>query len=137
MNPALTMLALGSLRFGVNAASYQSLQRTAAYRWATLDRAGRQPAAQYLGPGVETITLPGVIYPHFRGGLRQIEAMRLLARAGEPQILVDGLGFVLQRWVILRVSETKRAFLADGAPRRIDFSIELQSYGEDGPWPSI
>jgi phage protein U len=133
----LTMLALGGFRFGVNTATYQALQRTAAYRWATLDRAGRDPAAQYLGPGVETITLNGVIYPHFKGGLRQVEAMRLSARLGEPLILVDGLGFALQRWVILRVTENKRTFLRDGAPRRIDFSVELQSYGEDGTWPSI
>jgi phage protein U len=29
------------------------------------------------------------------------------------------------------VSETKTVFLADGAPRRIDFSIRLQAYGRD------
>ena len=137
MIASLTMMALGGFRFGVNRASYQTLQRTAMYRWATLDRAGRDPAAQFLGPGVETITLNGTIYPHFKGGLRQVEAMRLVARLGEPMILVDGLGFVLQRWVILRISETKGTFLRDGAPRRINFSVDLQSYGEDGTWPNI
>lgn len=137
MIASLTMMALGGFRFGVNTANYQSLQRTAAYRWATLDRAGRTPAAQYLGPGVETITLNGTIYPHFKGGLRQVEAMRLVAATGEPMILVDGLGFVLQRWVIQSISETKGTFLRDGAPRRIDFTMALQSYGEDGAWPSI
>jgi tape measure domain-containing protein len=31
----------------------------------------------YLGPDTEEITLEGVIYPHFKGGLRQVEIMRL------------------------------------------------------------
>jgi phage protein U len=46
-------------------------------------------------------------------------------------MLVDGLGFVWQRWVITRVSETKSLFLADGAPRRIEFNVTLRAYGSD------
>lgn len=134
---SLTMMALGAFRFGISRQSYQQLAHTARYRWAALDRAGRSPASQYLGPGVEEIAMSGVIYPHFRGGLRQIDVMRVTARLGEPMILVDGLGFVLHRWVIISVNEERRAFLADGAPRRIDFSLTLQSYGEDGTWLSI
>lgn len=134
---SLVMMALGTFRFGVNRASYQALARTAAYRWASLDRIGRDPAEQFLGPGSEEITLEGTIYPHFRGGLRQVEGMRLAARAGRPMILVDGLGWVLHRWVIVRVEERKAVFLADGAPRRIEFAVELRSYGEDRLWPSI
>ncbi|MCA8881834.1 MAG: phage tail protein [Rhodobacteraceae bacterium] len=130
-------MALGSFRFGVNKASYQALSRTAAWRWSTLDRIGRAPASQFLGAGAEDIRLEGVIYPHFKGGLRQVEAMRVIAGLGEPMILVDGLGWVLNRWCITRIEERKRVFLADGAPRKIEFSLDLQSYGEDAPWLSI
>ena len=125
------MMALGTFRFGVNRASYQSFSRDAAYRWAKQDRLGRDPALQYLGPDAEEITLEGVIYPHFKGGLRQMELMRAVARQGAPMMLVDGLGFVWQRWVITRVSETKSLFLADGAPRRIEFNVTLRAYGSD------
>jgi phage protein U len=127
----LVMMALGTFRFGVNRASYQTFTRDAAYRWAKADRLGRDPALQFLGPDAEEITLEGVIYPHFKGGLRQMELMRLVARQGAPMMLVDGLGWVWQRWAIVSVSETKSVFLADGAPRRIDFSIGLRAYGAD------
>ncbi len=125
------MMALGTFRFGVNRANYQTFTRDAAFRWARQDRLGRAPALQYLGPDAEEISLEGVIYPHFRGGLRQMELMRAVARQGMPMMLVDGLGWVWQRWAITAVSETKTVFLADGAPRRIDFSIRLQAYGRD------
>jgi phage protein U len=46
-------------------------------------------------------------------------------------MLVDGLGWIWERWVIAGVEETKSVFLADGAPRKIEFSLTLRAYGED------
>lgn len=123
------MLALGAFRFGISQSGYQSLSSTAAYRWEKLERLGRAPALQFMGKDAEEITLEGVIYPHFKGGLRQMELMRLLAGTGLPQMLVDGSGFVFQRWCITSVEERKSVFLSDGAPRKIEFTISLQSYG--------
>jgi uncharacterized protein len=128
----MVMMALGAFRFGMNRAGYQSFTRSAAYRWAKQDRLGRAPALQFLGPDADEITFEGVIYPHFKGGLRQVELMRLTARTGMPLMLVDGLGWVWERWVITAVSETRTVLMADGAPRRIDFSMTLQAYGRDG-----
>lgn len=127
----LVMMVLGSMRFGVRQGNYQTFRRQAGYRWDQVSRVGRAPAAQYAGPGVQTITLEGVIYPHNRGGLRRVEAMRLIARTGTPMILVDGLGFIWDRWVVTSVSEEKTFLMADGAPRRIDFDVTLQNYGAD------
>lgn len=131
MLSSLVMMALGGLRFGVNRAAYQSFSRSVGWRWEQVNRIGRQPAQQFLGPGADEITLEGVIYPHFKGGLRQIELMRALAASGQPMILVDGLGWVWERWVITDVEETKTLFLADGAPRRIEFTVTLRAYGRD------
>lgn len=125
------MMALGAFRFGVLGGSYQEATRKASYRWETQDRLGRAPAQQFLGPGTEDITLKGVIYPHYRGGLRQVEAMRAIASTGVPLMLVDGLGWVWQRWVITEVTEVKSVLFADGTPRKIEFSVALRSYGED------
>jgi len=131
MQLSLVMMALGLFRFGVNQAAYQSWTRTAGWRWEQFDRAGRAPALQYLGPDAEQVELEGVIYPHFKGGLRQVELMRAAAGLGQPLILVDGLGWVWDRWVITSVTERKSVFLADGAPRQIDFSMSLRAYGSD------
>ena len=128
---ATVMMALGVFRFGVTGGSYQSLRRVAQYRWQAQDRLGREPAQQFMGPGSEEVTLEGTIHPHYRGGLRQVEFMRLSARTGEPLMLVDGLGWVFQRWVIVSVEETRTVFMRDGAPKQIDFRVTLRSYGED------
>lgn len=128
---SLVMMALGAFRFGVNRANYQTFTRAAAWRWEEQPRLGRAPALQFLGPGADEITLEGVIYPHFKGGLRQIELMRLVAGAGQPLILVDGMGWVWERWVITAIEERKSLFLADGAPRKIEFTTTLKAYGSD------
>lgn len=131
MQISLVMMALGLFRFGVNNAAYQELTRTETYRWAQLPRIGREPASQFLGSGGQKMTLNGVIYPSFKGGLRQVELMRFAAELGEPLMLVDGLGWVLDRWTITSIDEGKTFFMADGAPRKITFKMRLQSYGGD------
>jgi len=128
---SLVMMALGLFRFGLKGAAYQTFRRSAEWRWEQLDRIGRAPALQYVGPGAQEISLEGVIYPHFKGGLRQVELMRLQAGFGLPMMLVDGLGWVWDRWVITSAEETKTLFLADGAPRKIEFSLTLRAYGAD------
>ncbi len=127
----LVMMALGSFRFGMAGAGYQRLQHSARFRGEALDRVGRAPAMQFLGPAAAEISLEGVIYPHFKGGLRQVEQMRLIAGTGTPMMMVDGLGWIWDRWCILSVAETKSVFLADGAPRMIEFSVGLSAYGSD------
>jgi phage protein U len=59
--------------------------------------------------------------------------MRETAKLGQPLMMVDGLGWVWDRWVIANVTEEKRLFMADGAPRQIDFTLRLHSYGADRP----
>lgn len=128
---SLVMMGLGLFRFGVNSAAYQTLTREAGFRWEKVDRVGRAPAMQYLGPDAQTMTLEGVIYPHFKGGLRQVELMTAMAGLGQPMMLVDGMGWIWKRWCVVSVTEKKTYFMRDGAPRRIDFTMELQAYGGD------
>lgn len=131
MQLGLVMMALGSFRFGMTNGAYQQFSRSAGYRWSKVDRIGREPAMQYLGPDTQEVTIEGVIYPHFKGGLRQVDLMRLKAGTGLPMMMVDGLGWVRKKWVIVRVEERKSYFLSDGAPRKIEFSLTLKSYGPD------
>lgn len=131
MPVSLVMMGLGLFRFGMLGPNYQRSVRLASFRHPAMPRVGRRPAAQYLGPGEETLTLEGVIHPHFKGGLRQIEMMRLSAGTGAPMMLVDGLGWVWDRWVVTEIEEAKSVFLSDGAPRQIDFRIALLAYGGD------
>jgi uncharacterized protein len=123
------MLALGIYRFALNTAAYQSFKRNNEYRWPVVERIGQEPLLQSIGIGAEHIDLEGVIYPHFRGGFAQIEAMRISAASQEPLFLIDGRGYVLGRYVITHIEEVQNIFLQDGSPRRIEFRLNLARYG--------
>jgi phage protein U len=128
---ASIMLQLGRFQFGVNTAAYQRLQRATEYRWPSQDRFGQREALQFVGPGADTITLPGVIYPEWRGGLRVLDDLRELAAEGRPQTMIDGLGNILGRWVIERVEETQTVFADAGVPRKQEFTVQLRRYHGD------
>lgn len=125
------MWMLGPFMFSRDTAAPAKLQRVTEFSWPSQARMGRDPALQYTGPGADTIDLDGVIYPHYKGGLSQMQAMRELAGLGEPQLLVDGRGMVYGKWSILRVEETGSVFFDNGTPRKIEFKLSLQRYGED------
>ncbi len=125
------MLALGPYRFSLNTSAYQTLKRSSEYRWPSIERIGQKPLLQAIGHGSDRIDLDGVIYPHFRGGLGQINAMRDSASKQEPLMLINGLGEVLGRFVITQIEETQNTFLPDGMPRKIEFRLSLERYGED------
>lgn len=126
-----TMMALGPYRFSVNTSAYQSLRRNTEYRWPNQERIGRAPARQFVGQGVETVSLSGVLYPHHAGGLSQLERMRDLAGLGKPLQLTDGRGKIWGLWCIERIEETQSVFFANGDPQKIEFSLQLSAYGED------
>ncbi len=125
------LLSLGEYQFSMSTAAHDDMQRKASYRWSSQARLTREPAMQYLGMGKTTIGLKGSIYPGFRGGLTQIDDMKKEAEKGEPLTLVDGRGNNLGRFCIKEISDTEKNFIGPGAPRRIDFSLSLEAYGED------
>ena len=134
------MMLLGPVKFSVETAAYEQLQRSSQYQWASQSRLGHSalkhlgvggPAYQYIGPGDETINLNGTIFPQYRGGPLNISLMRMSAGLGVALPLVDGSGYYHGRWIIESVQETTSVLLADGSPRKIDFSLSLKKYNED------
>lgn len=130
------MMKLGDFVFSLNTAAYQSMSRTSKYNWAEQARIGRNPALQYTGISADTLSLPGIIYPTFRGGLGQVEAMRAEANAGKPLLLIDLYGLrddsrnILGYWCITTVKEKSSEYLAGGIPQKIEFTLELKYFGE-------
>lgn len=124
------MMTLGGFQFGISTAAYQELSRTTEYRWPAQERFMQNPALQFVGPGGDTINLPGVIYPHFSGGTGQLDAMRALAAKGTPQTLIDGSGRVMGEWVIERVEEKQTVFAFAGAPRKQEFTLGLRKFSD-------
>lgn len=120
------MMQLGDFQFGISTAAYQQLRRSTAYTWAAQDRFGKMPALQHTGPGSDSITLTGVIFTSYRGGIGQLKTLRSVAAIGQPQLLVDGDGHLLGRWVIESVEESQSVFAAFGRPRKQEFTLQLR-----------
>lgn len=131
------MLQLGSFQFSITTAAYQELRRRTEYRWASQDRFGKMPALQFTGPGADAITLTGTIYTEFRGGTGQLEALRNLAALGLPQLLVDGTGSLLGRWVIEGVEEGQSVFAGQGVARKQQFTVNIRKRQEDAALTAI
>lgn len=128
---AEVLLTLGKYQFSMDTAAHEEMQRKTAYRWKSQARLTREPAMQYMGAGSTTIALAGSIFPHYRGGLGQIDAMKEMAAEGLPMTLVDGRGNNLGRFCIQGISDTEKHFVLNGLPRQIDFQLTLEAYGED------
>lgn len=129
---SLVMIALGDFRFGLQTAAYQSLERETSWRWPDVEPIGGAPRPQFVGKGSDTIRLAGVIYPHFAGGLEQVDAMRAEADKGEPLRMVCGRGKIWGRWVIEGIREGQRRFWSNGAPRAQEFEVALKFYDAHG-----
>lgn len=126
------MMKLGAFSFGIDTAAYQQLMRSTQYRWSAQTRVGNHDALQFTGYGEDTITLTGRIYPGWRGGTGQVQDLRDEAAKGEPQLMVDGNGYIHGRWVVTSIEEQADVFARAGVPRRQQFTLQAR-YFDDGP----
>jgi hypothetical protein len=125
------MLRLGEYSFSLDTAAYERLERAVQYTWPSQPRIGQRPGRQFTGIGEESIDLPGVIYPQFRGTLNEMKTLRAMAEEGEPKLLVDGRGNVWGKYCIEEIKETQSVLFSDGVPREVRFQVKLARYGED------
>ncbi|MGO4521108.1 phage tail protein [Dyella sp. 2RAF44] len=122
-------LMLGGFKFSLNTAIYQQTQRSTSWEWAAIERFSQLDALQYVGPGEDTVTLPGVIYPDFRGDGTQMGRIRDMANAGKPYQLVGSSGAVLGYWVIQKLDDNRSNMKPDATWRKQEFTITLKYYG--------
>jgi phage protein U len=127
----MALLQLGSHQFEVLPLTYQRLWQQADFRWPALERLGREPALQYLGPGEKRITISGLLFPEAIGGWDKFRAFERTAGAGQPMMMVLGTGHVFGRVVITSISEAHAAIGYAGLPRKLSFDIEVARYGGD------
>lgn len=134
------MLRLGPIQFKHAGISFSNLSRKDDYRWGNIDLLNRTPAQQAMGIGSKSITLSGVIFPHYDPtpnvalntyiGINRIHDVRRYAELQQPFILSDGLGRVYGRWVIKSVQEEQSNFLVNGIPQKQSYTIELMAYDD-------
>ncbi|WP_060479491.1 MULTISPECIES: phage tail protein [Pseudomonas] len=117
--------------FNLDTTAFDQLRRQTQFRWAAQERLSRQSAQQAVSLGDESISIRGAIFPGFKGGLGQLQALRSIGRQLLPLSLTTGYGEVLGIWCLTRIEEEQGALLAGGIPRKQGFSLEFISYGQD------
>lgn len=125
------MMALGLFVFATQTLPYQQLQRTTNWRHPSNSRLGLRPARQFMGPGDDSITLSGTLYPELTGGSVSLALVRAMAETGRAWPLIEGSGRFYGLWVIESIDETGSVFFSDGAARKIDFSLKLERVDDE------
>ncbi|SIP71602.1 Phage P2 GpU [Xenorhabdus innexi] len=125
------MMIYGLFVFMLKTTPYQSLNRTMDWRHVKNDRVGKSAKWQYAGPGEDTITLNGLLYPEVTGGDISLEILRTMAFSAKPWPLIEGTGMIYGMFVIDSLTENRTEFFADGKARRIEFTLSLKRVSED------
>jgi len=121
---------VGGYIFRANRYSVSKYGRKKEYRWAEHSLIGRTPIHQFVGEGVENISLSGTVYPQFHGRMYELVALRAIASLGRPIPLITGGGIYLGKYVITSINDNFTGLMDDHRARKNDFSIELKSYGK-------
>lgn len=119
-----------SFYFNLSTAGYDTLRRNTSYNIATQDRLTRRPALQAVSKGGENITVSGAIFTK-KSGYDQLNKLRAIGYKMLPLSLTTGYGESLGEWYLSRIEEEQTALFADGMPRKQQFTLEFQRYGED------
>lgn len=117
--------------FNLDTAAFDELQRRTAYRWAGQERLTREISQQAVGQGEDSLTIKGAVFPLFKGGISQLDALRAIGRQLLPVSLTTGYGAVLGNWCLQKIDEDQSSLLAGGIPRKQGFTLEFTKYGDD------
>ena len=120
------LLALGMFVFGLDTLAFEEFQRRRDWRHASTERFGARPASQFVGPGMDTVTLSGLLIPEIAGSFGAIDRLEEMAGTGENWPLVDGFGRIWGDYRIVALDITGSSILAGGIARVTDFTVNLE-----------
>lgn len=120
------LMSLGQFCFQTDTLSFNQIQRTRNWKYASNAVAKGREKKQFIGASEDTVTLPGLIYEEHGFGKRfSIDDLASMADTGQGFVLMDGSGYMYGVYVIESLEETRSILLFNGVPRKIDFSIKL------------
>lgn len=114
------MMVFGMFVFTLRTVPYQQLRHSQEWRHVKNDRVNQSAAWQYIGPGDDTITLDGVLYPEITGGRWSLAALETIGFAGRPWPLIEGDGQIYGMYVMTRLEREKRSLTATATPKRLN-----------------
>ncbi|EIW9279102.1 phage tail protein [Klebsiella pneumoniae] len=125
------MMVYGMFVFTLRTIPYQQLQQSQEWRHVKNERVNQSAGWQYIGPGDDTITLSGVLYPEITGGNLSLAALRTIGFTGRPWPLIEGDGRIYGMYVLARLEEGRTEFDRYGNAKKIEFTLTLNRADSD------
>lgn len=123
------LLSIGPVIFDqvVNATDYD---RTTAQDFARKDVVGARKPFEAVGPGDDTLTINGAVFPDHLGGRTAPGLLRAMADEQAPQLILWGDGSLAGWWVVTEVRERGSYLAADGHARMVEMTVTCQRCGQ-------
>ena len=120
------ILSLGQFVFSVDTLTFNELQRSRSWSFASNDIAQGRPQYQFTGVGEETISIPFLIYQEHGFGNRQsVDDLAEMADTGAGYVLIDGSGYIYGVFAIDSIDDTRSYLTINGVPRKVDGTLKL------------
>ena len=120
------ILSLGQFVFSTDTLTFNEIQRTRNWSFASNDIAQGRPQYQFTGVGEETISIPFLIYQEHGFGNRQsIDDLAEMADTGAGYVLIDGSGYIYGVFAIDSIDDTRSYLTINGVPRKVDGTLKL------------
>ena len=120
------ILSLGQFVFSVDTLTFNELQRSRSWSFASNDIAHGRPQYQFTGTGEETISIPFLIYQEHGFGNRQsVDDLAEMADTGAGYVLIDGSGYIYGVFAIDSIDDNRSFLTINGVPRKVDGTLKL------------
>lgn len=122
---------IGGVQLKVDDYAATSFNRSSDYRWPAQERISHPSALQFVGEGVEKISLTGTAHLLYGGRMFQLDDLRAKAAAGKPVIVCTGTGKNLGKFCITSIKDDYDNLMDDSRAKTNKWSIDLEKYGDD------
>ena len=120
------ILSLGQFVFSVDTLTFNELQRSRSWSFASNDIAQGRSQYQFTGVGEETISIPFLIYQEHGFGNRQsVDDLAEMADTGAGYVLIDGSGYIYGVFAIDSIDDNRSFLTINGVPRKVDGTLKL------------
>lgn len=107
--------------------AYESLNHESKGGWVNMDIINGKPVSQHASIPLDTLSIQGKWFG--AAGMKSINTLREIKRLNKPIMLTDSYGYNLRMWKIMQVSERQRRVIDDGTAMVVEFSLQLEEYG--------
>ncbi|WP_210447823.1 phage tail protein [Vibrio crassostreae] len=107
--------------------AYESLNRESKGGWLNMDIINGKPVSQHTSSPLDTLSIQGKWFG--ADGMKSINTLREINRLKKPVMLTDTYGYNLGMWKFMQVSERQRRVIDDGTAMVVEFSLQLEEYG--------